>query len=42
MITGPGSFVEIAQDYRDFARAMRKKLLREIEEQPIVSMKQPR
>jgi hypothetical protein len=39
MITGQGSFVEIAQDYRDFARAMRKKLLREIEEQPIVSMK---
>ena len=39
MITGQGSFVELAQDYRDFARAMRKKLLREIEEQPIVSMR---
>ena len=27
---GPGAFVEVARDYTDFARAMRRKLLREI------------
>jgi len=27
---GPGAFVEVAQDYDDYARAMRRKLLREI------------
>jgi hypothetical protein len=28
---GPGSFVETADDFQDFARAMRRKLLREVE-----------
>lgn len=31
VIAGPSSFVMTATDYRDFARAMREKLLREIE-----------
>jgi hypothetical protein len=30
VIGGPGAFVEVARDYTDFARAMRRKLLREI------------
>lgn len=30
VITGPGSFVEIASGFEDFGRAIRKKLLREI------------
>jgi hypothetical protein len=30
VIQGPGSFVEVAEDYRDFERAMRRKLLREL------------
>lgn len=30
VIGGPGSFVEPARDYKDFTRAIRKKLLREI------------
>ena len=30
MIAGPGSFVITAQDYDDFARAMKLRLLREI------------
>ncbi len=30
IIQGPGSFVEVATDYEDFARAMLKKLLREL------------
>jgi hypothetical protein len=29
---GPGAFVEVARDYADYARAMRRKLLREIGE----------
>ena len=30
VIFGPGAFVEIANDYQDFSRAFRRKLLREI------------
>ncbi|WP_297582234.1 DUF1194 domain-containing protein [Roseibium sp.] len=30
VIRGPGAFVEIAADYEDYARAMKRKLLREI------------
>lgn len=30
VIRGPGAFVELADDYGDYARAMRRKLLREI------------
>jgi hypothetical protein len=30
VIQGPGSFVEVARDYDDFERAMRRKLLREL------------
>ncbi len=36
---GEGSFVEVAQDYNDFARAMRRKLLREIDPDPIVGLR---
>ncbi len=32
---GPGSFVERAESYRDFARAIRRKLLRELEPRAI-------
>jgi Protein of unknown function (DUF1194) len=35
--TGQGSFAMSATDYRDFANAMRRKLLREIEDRPKVS-----
>ncbi len=30
VISGPGAFLEIANDYQDFARAFRRKLRREI------------
>ena len=30
VVRGPGAFVETARDYRDYARAMRRKLLREL------------
>lgn len=30
VITGPGAFVELATDYADYARAMERKLLREL------------
>ncbi len=36
VIGGPGAFVEIADTIDDFARAMRVKLLREIEHRPVV------
>jgi hypothetical protein len=35
---GPGSFVMAARNYDDFAEAMRRKLLREIEDRPRVSL----
>ncbi len=36
VIGGPGAFVEVANTIDDFARAMRVKLLREIEHRPVV------
>lgn len=39
MIVGSGSFVEVARDYTDFARAMKRKLLREVQPEPIVGMR---
>ncbi len=37
VIGGPGAFVETARDYRDFAAALRRKLIREIAWRPQVS-----
>jgi hypothetical protein len=37
VIVGPGSFVMVAEDYDDFAEAMRRKLLREITHDPRLS-----
>ncbi len=39
LAVGDGSFVEVAADYDDFARAMRRKLLREIDPDPIVGLR---
>lgn len=39
VIAGPGSFVMAAADYEDFAEAIRKKLLKEIEHQERLSLK---
>jgi Mg-chelatase subunit ChlD len=36
VIGGPGAFAQTCGDYKDFAAAMRRKLLREISDQPIV------
>ena len=36
VIGGPGAFVEVAHSIADFARAMRVKLLREIEHRPMI------
>ncbi len=33
VISGPGAFVEIANGYADYARAMKRKLLRELQDQ---------
>ncbi|MCB1377807.1 MAG: DUF1194 domain-containing protein [Alphaproteobacteria bacterium] len=41
MQTGDGSFVIEARDYQDFAEAMRRKLLREIEHRPNLSRTRP-
>lgn len=30
VISGPGAFIEVAADYKDYARAMKRKLIREI------------
>ncbi len=30
VISGPGAFIEVADDYQDYARAMKRKLIREI------------
>ena len=38
---GPASFVIVASGYRDFARAMRMKLLRELEPAPLAQSLQP-
>ncbi len=37
LITGPGAFVITAARFEDFAEAMRRKLLREIEDRPKIS-----
>ncbi|MEO9874181.1 MAG: DUF1194 domain-containing protein [Anderseniella sp.] len=39
LAVGEGNFVEVAQDYNDFARAMRRKLLREIDPDPVVGLR---
>ena len=41
VLTGPGSFLEVAQGYEDFARAMQRKLVQEIEVRPRLSMISP-
>ncbi len=38
VIGGPGSFLVVARDYRDFARAMRLKLIREIRGQAVAAL----
>lgn len=38
VIGGPGAFVEKAEDYEDFRRAIRRKLLREIQYVPVASL----
>jgi Ca-activated chloride channel homolog len=38
VIHGPGAFLEIAEDYADYAEAMRRKLLREIASNAYVSL----
>lgn len=40
VIVGAHAFVMVARDYRDFAEAFRRKLLREIEERPPVSRRE--
>lgn len=42
VITGPGAFALSVDRYEDFAAAMRIKLVREIENRPIVSQRPPR
>lgn len=37
VLAGPRAFMEIAADFEDYARAIRRKLLREIEERALVS-----
>jgi hypothetical protein len=37
VLVGRGSFLEIARGYRDFAAAMRRKMLQEIERLPRLS-----
>ena len=38
VIGGPGAFLVVARDYRDFARAMRLKLIREIRGQAVAGL----
>lgn len=38
LITGPGAFVIVAAGYEDFAEAVRRKLLREIEDRPEIGL----
>lgn len=38
VIKGPGSFIEVAQGFDDFARAMRRKLIRELSAQILGSL----
>ena len=37
VLAGPGAFMEIAEDFEDYPRAIRKKLLREVESQALLS-----
>lgn len=37
VIGGPGAFVEVARDYEDFRRAIKRKLLRELRQEPLVA-----
>ncbi|PWR19905.1 DUF1194 domain-containing protein [Zavarzinia compransoris] len=37
VIGGPGAFVEVATDYEDFTRAIKRKLLRELTTEPMVA-----
>lgn len=39
LAVGDGHFVEVARSYEDFARAMRRKLLREIDPDPVVGLR---
>lgn len=39
VIAGPGAFVMVAEDYEDFAEAIVQKLIREIEHQPRLSLR---
>ena len=41
VIGGPDAFLLVAKDYDDFARAIRRKLLREIESAPIAAREVP-
>ncbi|MCF4164964.1 DUF1194 domain-containing protein [Zavarzinia compransoris] len=41
VIGGPGAFVEVARDYEDFRRAIRRKLLRELRSDPLVAEMTP-
>ncbi|MFK7945134.1 MAG: DUF1194 domain-containing protein [Paracoccaceae bacterium] len=37
VLAGPGAFMEIAKDFEDYPRAIRKKLLREVDSQALLS-----
>lgn len=37
VLAGPGAFMEVAEDFADYPRAIRKKLLREVESQALLS-----
>ncbi len=41
LIKGPGAFVELAEDFTDFERAMRRKLVRELETRAIGGLGPP-
>lgn len=41
LIGGHGSFVEVAEDYAAFQKAMERKLIREIRSDPLLSWRQP-
>ncbi len=42
IIQGPGAFVEVAHGFEDYARAMRRKLLRELATQPLGALGEDR
>lgn len=41
VIKGPGAFIEVAQGFEDYARALRRKLIRELSAQIIGGLSQP-